>query len=414
MIRRVFLLLDGERSIRDIQDLTRLGQFMLLRAAAHLIRAGAARPVTAPEAFERARARAGKKEWDHALRMARYGLDHERKNLGLLELALRCCESLQDHEGAASYARQVAAAQVETGAIEAAVRTYQKVLTHAPLDLTAHERLFGLLLQLDLKLDALAAGEALAAAYKKMGLPDKALDVYRRLLEKVGDQVELLESVAEIQRHLGDKGEAVALYKKLMDKAVEGGDDNGALDYCRTILRIDGRNAEALDLRQRLESGQVEKARQLRRKTRLWAVGSVLLFLGALAGIYEWRARSQYGAVANLVLDAMSARDHREALRLYDTILEPYRFSVKAREILPQREKVEQDFVKEESERARVLEESGQLPEAIDVLRKTLEMVRPGPLWGATDTKRAKLCARAEEVERDWRKDLAVKKAPDI
>ncbi|HEX7897955.1 MAG TPA: DUF4388 domain-containing protein [Planctomycetota bacterium] len=414
MVRRVFGLLDGERSIRDIQDLTRLGQFMLLRAAAHLIRAGAARPVTAPEAFERARARAGKKEWDHALRMARYGLDHERKNLGLLELALRCCEALQDHEGAASYARQVAAAQVETGAIEAAVRTYQKVLSHAPLDLTAHERLFGLLLQLDLKLDALAAGEALAAAYKKMGLPDKALDVYRRLLEKVGDQVELLESVAEIQRHLGDKGEAVALYKKLMDKAVEGGDDNGALDYCRTILRIDTRNAEALDLRQRLESGQVEKARQMRRKTRLWTVGGVLVFLAGLAGVYEWRARSQYGTVENSIDGAMRANDLREALRLFDTVLAPYRFSVKAREILPRREKVEQDYVKDESERARVLEESGQLPEAIDVLRAALEVVRPGPLWGSTDTKRAKLCSRAEEVERNWRKDLAVKKAPDI
>src|SRR5437660_871824 len=72
-IRRVFALLDGERTLRDVQELTRLGQFMLLRAAALLIRSGAARPLSAAEAFERGRSRAGKQEWDAALRMARYG-----------------------------------------------------------------------------------------------------------------------------------------------------------------------------------------------------------------------------------------------------------------------------------------------------------------------------------------------------
>jgi len=210
-IRRIFALLDGERSLRDIQDLTRLGQFMLLRAAALLIRSGAARPLSAADAFERARSRAGRKEWDAALRMARYGLEHERKNTGLLELALRCAEELQDHDAAAGFARMLASAQAESGALEQAIKSYQKVLAHAPRDITAHERLFQTLLQLDLKLDALAAGEGLASAYKKAGLPDKALAVYQQLVEKVGDHSELIESVAEMQRHLGDKGEAVKL-----------------------------------------------------------------------------------------------------------------------------------------------------------------------------------------------------------
>lgn len=413
-VRRIFALLDGERSIRDLQEVTRLGQFMLMRAAALLIRSGAARPVTAPEAFERARARAGKKEWDLALKMARYGLDHERKNLGLLELALRCCEALQDHDGAASFGRQVAAVQVESGAFEPALKSYQKVLSHAPLDLSSHERLFGLLLQLDLKLDALAAGESLAAAYKKMGLADKALDVYRRLLEKVGDQVELLESVAEIQRHLGDKAEAVALYKKLMDKAVESGNDGGALDYCRTILRIDQRHAEALDLRQRLESGQVEKARQLRRKTRTWAAAGAATLLLLTAGLYEWKARDQHGAVANPILDAMSARNHREALRLYDTVIDGYRFSVKAREIRPQREKIENDFVKDETDHARLLEESGQLPEAIEVLDATLTITRTSELRGRTEARLRELRRRQGEAQKEWERKLEKMAGPDI
>src|SRR5439155_27116479 len=97
-LRRIFSLLDGERSLADIEQLTRLGQFSLLRAGAILIRSGAARPVSAAEAFERGRARAARKEWDAALRMAKYGLEHERKNIGLLELALRAAEELQNAE----------------------------------------------------------------------------------------------------------------------------------------------------------------------------------------------------------------------------------------------------------------------------------------------------------------------------
>ena len=413
-VRRIFALLDGERSIRDVQQLTRLGAFILLRAAALLIRSGAARPVSTAEAFERARARAGRKEWDAALRMARYGLEHERKNIGLLELAIKCCEMLEDHEGAASYARQLASAQVESGQTEEAVRTYQKVLVHAPFDLTAHERLFTLLCQLDLKLDALAAGEALASAYKKAGLPDKALDVYRRLLDKVGDQIELLESVAEIQRHLGDKGEAVALYKKLMDRAMESGQDGTALDYCRTILRLDPRHAEALDLRQRLESGQVEKARRRRRAARIVLSVAAGLLVAAGALLYEWQARVQYGEVANRILDAAETRDRRQVLRLYDTVLDAYRWSIKAREIQPQREKVETDYVAEMTARAEDLDRNGRLPESIALLETALRDLRPGPRYDATEKRLASYHQRRVEAERQFSTQIKSMEAPQI
>lgn len=413
-VRRVFALLDGERSLRDVQQLTRLGAFILMRAAALLIRSGAARPVSTAEAFERARARAGRKEWDAALRMARYGLEHERKNTGLLELAIKCSEMLEDHEGAASFARQLASAQVESGQIEEAVRTYQKVLVHAPFDLTAHERLFTLLCQLDLKLDALAAGESLASAYKKAGLPDKALDVYRRLLEKVGDQIELLESVAEIQRHLGDKGEAVALYKKLMDRAMEVGQDATALGYCRTILRLDARHAEALDLRQRLESGQVEKARRRRRTTRLVLSGAAGLLVVAGALLYEWQARVQYGEIANPILDAAEKRDRRQVLRLYDSVLDAYRWSIKARELQPQREKVETDYVTEVTTRAEDLDRNGRLPEAIALLDTALRDLRPGPRRDATENRLKDCHRRRVQAEREWSAKLRSMAPPQI
>ena len=413
-IRRIFALLDGERSLRDIQDLTRLGQFMLLRAAALLIRSGAARPLSAADAFERARARAGTKEWDAALRMARYGLEHERKNTGLLELALRCAEELQDHDAAAGFARMLASAQAESGALELAIKSYQKVLTHAPRDITAHERLFQTLLQLDLKLDALAAGEGLASAYKKAGLPDKALAVYQQLVEKVGDHTELIESVAEMQRHLGDKGEAVKLYARLLERAMEAKNDPLSLDYCRTILKLDPRHQEALALRQNLESGEVEKARQRKRLVRSLSGGAIILSLAAAAAVYEYRARDTYGLARGPITDAVETKNYREVLRLYDSVLERYRYSLKSRELRPDRDDYETRFVHAEVARVSDLEKKGQLPEAIAALEDARSLIRTNELKGSTQERLAELRRKRLEAETEWTAKLSRKEPREI
>ncbi|HEV3028994.1 MAG TPA: HEAT repeat domain-containing protein, partial [Planctomycetota bacterium] len=413
-IRRIFALLDGERSLRDIQDLTRLGQFMLLRAAALLIRSGAARPLSAADAFERARSRAGKKEWDAALRMARYGLEHERKNTGLLELALRCAEELQDHDAAAGFARMLASAQAESGALEQAIKSYQKVLAHAPRDITAHERLFQTLLQLDLKLDALAAGEGLASAYKKAGLPDKALAVYQQLVEKVGDHSELIESVAEMQRHLGDKAEAVKLYARLLERAMEAKNDLLSLDYCRTILKLDSRHQEALALRQKLESGEVEKARQRKRLVRSMTGGILILVLAGASAIYEYRARDTYALARGPITDAVETKNYREVLRLYDTVLERYRYSLKSRELRPDRDDYEARFVNAEVARVSDLEKKGQLPEAIAALEDARTLIRLNEHKGSTQERLAELRRKRLEAETEWTAKLARKEPREI
>ncbi|HZE97734.1 MAG TPA: DUF4388 domain-containing protein [Planctomycetota bacterium] len=413
-IRRIFALLDGERSLRDIQELTRLGQFMLLRAAALLIRSGAARPLSAADAFERGRARAGRKEWDAALRVARYGLEHERKNTGLLELSLRCAEELQDHESAASFARQLASAQAESGALEQAIKSYQKVLSHAPRDISAHERLFQTLLQLDLKLDALAAGEGLASAYKKAGLPDKALAVYQQLIEKVGDHTELVESIAEMQRHLGDKGEAVKTYARLLQRAMEEKNDAMSLDYCRTILKLDPRHEQALELRQNLESGEIEKARKRKRLVRSLVGGGIILALAAAAAVYEYRSRDAESLIRSSIDDAKETKNYHEVLRLYDSVFDRYRWSLKTRELRPYRDDYELRFVNAELARVAELEKKGQLPEAIAALEDARSLVRTAELKGSTQERLAELRRKRIEAEAEWTAKLSRKDAKEI
>ncbi len=412
--RRVLALLDGERSLREIMELTRLGHFVVLRAAALLIKSGAARPLAGADAFERARARAAKEDWDAALRMARYGLDHERTNLGLLELALRCSEEKEDHDGAAGYARQLASAQVDSGALEAAVASYQKVLAHAPRDLTAHERLFALMIQLDLKLDALAAGEGLAAAYKKAGLPDKALDVYKRLVETLGDQTDLLESLAEMERHLGDKREALGIYRKLLARALEAKDDERALDVCRTMLKIDPAHSEALRLRRQLESGEVEKSRRRRRMLKgMLALGILVALLG-LAGAYELRARSRLGEVRLLLLEARDHRRWAEALRYYAAVVDGWPWSLTARELRPERDQVEERLAEGELARASEPGLRDRLHAAIGGLEEARDLLRRGDLKGKVMARLLELRQRLRAEEDGWRERAGKMAAAEI
>jgi tetratricopeptide (TPR) repeat protein len=414
LTKRVFALLDGERSLREIMEHTRLGQFSVLRAAAQLQKCGAARPLSATDAFQRARSRAGRKEWETALRMARYGLDHERSNTGLLELALQCAEQIEDTPAAAGYARQLAVAQVEHGAIEAAIKSYQKVLTHAPNDLSSHERLFDLMIRLDLKLDALAAGEGLAAAYKKGGLPDKALEVFRRLVEVVGSHTELLESVAEIERHLGEKKEAIGTYRKLLARAMEAKDDAGALEYCRAILKIDPRHEEAQRLRPQLESGEMERARRRRRTAKLLLGTAVLLAFLAAGGTYEWKARGAYQKVRLELLDARETKRYSDALRSYDRVLAPYPWSLVAHEIRPERDQIEERYEKALSARAEEAGTNGRLAEAIAGFEEAVELVRNADLRGKMQSRLVKLRNSRREAEEEWRRKIGTMSPAEI
>lgn len=412
--KRVFGLLDGERTLHEVQGLTRLGAFNVHRAAALLLRAGALRPLNAASALERARARAGKREWDASLRMARYGLDHERNNADLLDAAIAAAEGLDDHEVAASFARQLAAARAEAGNLEAAIGAYRKVLAHAPRDLTAHERLFATLLEMDLKLDAMAAGEALAAAYKKLGLTDKALEVYQKLVEEVGDQTDLLESLAEMERHLGDRREAAGIYRKLLVRALEAHDDGSALDYCRTILRLDPKNDEALRIRLELESGQMEQSRKRKRRFRGYVALAVLLALAGLVTAYEWNARTAHSEVRKALREAERAGRHREALDLYDRVLEPYPWSFTARGLRPDRELVEESYVADEIRRAGGRVDRGQIVEAQKALEAALPSVRREELRSRLSREIDSVRARVQAEQARWEREVASRGTAEI
>lgn len=372
--KRVLSLLDGEKRLRDVMDLTRLGRFSVHRVAAQLLRTGAARTLKPAEALERAQRHAKSKRWVEALALALYGLEHERNNGPLRILAAQCYEEMGDTDQAVAQFRLLAANQTETKNLEGALETFRRIVSLAPRDTYAHERIFQIQCDLGRKAEALEAGDALAGAYKRAGLPEKAREMYAKLVGLVGEEDALLESIAEIARHLGDKKEATQLYRKLLARALDQKNAAAALDHCRTILKLDPSNEEIAQVKADLESGVHEARSRRKRRLILLSMLSVLLVGFGAAGYYEYRARTRFSEIRKRVLDAAADRRYDEALRRYDEVIAAYPYSLIVRELKADRAGIEEKHVVEELKRAEETADRN-LSATIDGLALALKLV---------------------------------------
>jgi hypothetical protein len=158
----------------------------------------------------------------------------------------------------------------------------------------------------------------------------------------------------------------------------------------------------------------VEKARQRRRLIRSLAGGGLALALVCAAALYEFRARDTYAMVRSPIRDAQENKNLREVLRLYDSVLDRYRYSLITRELRPYREDEEGRFMKEVTDRAADLEKKGQLPEAIAELEGADPLIRLEAHRGTIIDQRAKLRSKRVEKEREWTEKLKNKDPKEI
>jgi len=371
-IERVAGMFDGERRLRDIIEQTHLGEFAVFRAAATLLRSGAVRAVTVKEATERAKAAAQKKQFGQALKLARFGLEREPNNSDLHVLAGEALEGLERPDEAASEYRQLAAAQMEGGKRQEAVTTYRRILALAPRDTFAQERLFALLVELGRKSEAMQQGESLAASYKRAGLPDKAKEVYTRIIAAFGDDDDLLEQAAEVARRLGDKKEAIALYRRLFDRALARGDSDAVVLHARTILRLDPSAEDVARRRMEVETGVYRKRQVFRRRIKLFVAGGALLAAITAALTYEIRARGYIGDVRK---EAITKRKGAgDLLRMYNRFLDEYGWSLAVAEAKRERNELENTYV--DAEFKDLSMEEDRLLASLEVAQRVKDVVR--------------------------------------
>jgi hypothetical protein len=344
VVERVAGLLDGERRLRDILDQTHLGEFAVLGAAAALLRSGAARALTVEEATENARRAARGRKHEQALRMARFGLERVPAGLELLEIAAGAHEALGRTDEAASARRKLAAAQVAAGKSEEALATYRKVVALAPGDTYAQEGIFDLLIRLGRKGEAADQGEALAASYRRAGLPDEMRGVFARLMEAFGDDDDFLEQAAETAKRLGERKEALALHRRLFERALDRGDRREIADRGREVLRLDGTAEDVARRLKEVETGAFHEKRRRARRAKLLAGAAIVLAAIVPPIVYELRSRSSIAAVRR---EAIARRMEGEALlRLYDGFLDGYGWSLSATEAAKERDEVESAWIR--------------------------------------------------------------------
>jgi tetratricopeptide (TPR) repeat protein len=343
VVARIAGMLDGQRRLRDILDQTHLGEFVVLSAAAALLRSGTARALTVEEATENARRAAKGRKHEQALRMARFGLERMPSGVELLEIAAEAHEALGRTDEAASAWRKLAAAQVATAKPEEALATYRKVVALAPQDTFAQERIFDLLIQFGRKGEAAEQGEALVASYKRAGLPDEMQGVFTRLMKAFGDDDDFLEQAAATANRLGERKEALALYRRLFERALDRGDREAITARGKEVLRLDQDAADVTRRLKEVETGAFHEKRRQARKAKL--LGGVAIALAVIVPllVYELRSRSSIAAVRK---EAITKRKEGEdLLRLYNGFLDDYGWSLSASDAKKERNEVENAWV---------------------------------------------------------------------
>ncbi len=405
-VERVAAFFDGERRLRDIIDQTHLGTFVVLKAAAALLRAGAVRALTVKEALDRGRAAAQKKQHAQALRMARFALEREPANPDPRALAAESLEALGRADEAASEYRQLAAVQIEHGQRQEAVTTYRKIVALAPRDTFAQERLFALFVELARKAEALQQGEALAAAYKRAGLPDKAREMYAKLIQAFGDDDDLLESAGELARRLGDKKDALALYRRLFERALARGDNDAIVQHARTILRLDPAAEDVAKRRMEVETGVYRKRQVLRRRVRVIVGLSLFLLVLVGGGSYELRARTMLAQVRGEGSQLLQQKEFEKLLRRYNEFLGEFGWSLAVADAQRERNDHEESYIKHKLPKPEEVPEEGLL-EAIAAVQEVKGLLTQQALKDRADAARARLVQRTGEVGNKYIEEAA-------
>ncbi len=374
--RRLFGLLDGEKRLQDILNETHQGQFATFRAAAALLRGGWARPLDVKEARAKAEAHIAAKRPERALPLVKFALSHEPHSPELRKLAGRCLETLGKKDEAAAEYRILLAEETSHGRGKDAIETSRRIIGLAPKDTFTQEKLFQLLLDTGSAEEALAQGEALAKALKRAGMPDRARDVYERLLNKFDESDAIMAALAEIAHHMGDKREAVTLYRKLFDRAVAASDEELILERARTLLRLDPSLDDVARKRIEVETGMYRKNKARRRKVRLIIFGCLALAVIASLGVMEFTARRALRTLQQEEYALLKREEFDKLVEKYNDFLDKYAWTLVAGTARDKREDFEKQLLEKELTEAEKEEASGNTYAALERVDKILAVAR--------------------------------------
>src|SRR5437764_10156271 len=137
-----------------------------------------------------------------------------------------------------------AAKLIAKGALDKAVKEYQRVLEIDPDDVRVLQKLAELYQKMNRKAEAADCFEKVARTYSQQGFYLKAVALYKQLL-KVVERVEVNVRLAELYQQLGLVGDATKEWQTVAAHYEKAGDTKSSLDTLKKLVDLDPDNVAA-------------------------------------------------------------------------------------------------------------------------------------------------------------------------
>src|SRR6267142_4952591 len=137
-----------------------------------------------------------------------------------------------------------AAKLIAKGALDKAVKEYQRVLELDPDDVRVLQKLAELYQKMNRKAEAADCFEKVARTYSQQGFYLKAVALYKQVL-KVIDRVEVSVRLAELYQQLGLVGDATKEWQAVAAHYEKAGDTKASLDTLKKLVDLDPDNVAA-------------------------------------------------------------------------------------------------------------------------------------------------------------------------
>ena len=148
---------------------------------------------------------------------------------------------------------------LQKGALEKAVREFQKILEVYPDDERALQKVGDLYTRMGMTKKALEAYERASKLYMRQGFYLKAIAVLKQVLKLSPDRIDLVEKLAEMYHQLGLLSETIQQYNIIVEYHQKSGQEKKALDVLEKITSIDPNN---LPIRIQLAEGYIKEDMQ--------------------------------------------------------------------------------------------------------------------------------------------------------
>ncbi len=307
-------------------------------------------------------------------------------------------QAIGDERNAASNLRKVGEELALRNRAEEAIDAFRQVLKLVPTDFGARERIVQLFEKLKRIPEAISEGLELAHAYGKVGLLNRARNVFRHLIAMNPLRVDIRRELIELLIRLKDTQQAVTEFEELAEILADQGEDAQLLAVWQQILKLDPTHVRA---RERVQSVARRSWAHVLPYAAL-AAGFLLLAGGAAYVAVAYAALRDYNRMRELAFLRADQDDFAGAYQAIEDYVKQHDWGRERVELL-RRELRELEVERrlrraaETYARARALEGAGRVLEARSLYRELLASGR-GTEWEARAHERIKAIAIEEEA----------------